>query len=86
MSMSLSFAFECSVCFQLITAKKRGDTASMAALCGSAAYAVCPSCRQEVEEHTDPEYREAARRYVAEQTVAELIELNPQLFKKGTSK
>jgi len=87
MSMSLSFALECPVCLRHITYKRQRESAQglAIALASGQSYAVCPGCKQKVEDPDDAEYRASARRFVAEQAVVELIKLNPQLFKKETS-
>jgi hypothetical protein len=64
-SLSMTYMPECPVCQQYITKEHRGDTASTVAFVGAAPYAVCPSCRQSVDEHEDKGYRQRADNFVS---------------------
>lgn len=64
MGMSLRLAQTCSVCRQEIDRQVQQDVAVAVKLFGAAGYAVCPCCRQEVRDHTEPKYRRRVRRYL----------------------
>lgn len=62
--LRLALMLECKVCKQFIMSEKQTATVATVILVGNAAYAVCPSCSQEVEDHKDRNYRRRVNTFV----------------------
>jgi hypothetical protein len=74
MSMSLRICQwqTCRCCRQILDSDAREDVAITVALFGAVALAICPRCKQQVDESTlhDRNYRRRARRTVASREAA----------------
>jgi hypothetical protein len=82
-SLAMTYMLQCSVCEQYITREHLGDTAATVALVGAVPFAVCPLCRQSVDEHEEPGYRQRADEFVGRKKARVYAGVGHSRFDRG---